>query len=314
MIRWGIIGLGNIAVRFAKSLEKSHDGYLYAVASRSLEKSKNFSEEYNCKKFYGSYEQLLDDENIDVVYIALPHGLHKDWSIKALSKKKAVLCEKPVTLNKEEMIEVKKVAVENNTFFMEAMKTRFLPAIEELKSYLNNKVIGEIKSIEANFCDRAEVKETSYLFDKTMGGAILDVGIYPLSFVMDIHPREIKEVRTMKNINEKGVDTSFISIITFKDGVEAFLEGSFTYTKERLAIIKGTLGEIVVPMCNRPNNFIVNIKGEVANIEKPYKEDDFYSQIQEVNRCLKEGLLESPKMTLDESIRVMEVLDKIKNQ
>lgn len=312
MVRWGIIGLGNIAVRFAKSLEKSHDGYLYGVASRVLEKSKSFSEEYNCKKFYDSYDELLNDENIDVVYIALPHGLHKEWSIKALNKKKAVLCEKPVTLNKDEMIEVKKVAIENKTFFMEAMKTRFLPAIEELKTSLNNNVIGEIKSIEANFCDKADVKETSYLFDKTMGGAILDVGIYPLSFVMDIYPTEIREVKTKKTLNEEGIDTSFVSNIIFKDGVQATIEGSFTYTKERKAIIKGTLGQIEVPMCNRPNNFIIKVNGNERNIERPYKEDDFYSQIQEVNRCLKEELLESPKMTLDESIRVMNILDIIR--
>ena len=135
MIKWGIIGLGNIAMRFAKSLSYTNEGKLYAIASKTKDKRDSFYEQYNCDKVYEDYHELLKDEEIDAVYIALPHGLHKYWSIEALRHKKAVLCEKPVGLNSEEMKEIKKEALLNNTFFMEAMKTRFIPLIHTIKEY-----------------------------------------------------------------------------------------------------------------------------------------------------------------------------------
>lgn len=137
MVKWGIIGLGNIAARFAKSLQKSNEGILYAVASRNSNKSKKFATNFNAKKAYDNYEDLLNDANIDVVYIALPHDLHKEWAVNSLKKKKGVLCEKPVALCAKEMIEIQKAAIENKAFFMEAMKTRFLPAMEELKKVIS---------------------------------------------------------------------------------------------------------------------------------------------------------------------------------
>lgn len=184
MIRWGIIGLGNIALRFAKSLSYSNEGKLYAIASRTKEKRNEFYDKYNCEKVYENYNELLRDEEVDAVYIALPHGFHKHWSIEALRHKKAVLCEKPVGINSEEMIEIKKEALLNSTFFMEAMKTRFIPIISDIKRMIRNKEIGDITAIEANFCNNVEnIKPGSYLLDKEQGGALLDVGIYPLSFV-----------------------------------------------------------------------------------------------------------------------------------
>lgn len=223
MVKWGIIELGNIAARFAKSLQKSNEGILYAVASRNSNKSKKFAANFNAKKAYDNYEDLLNDENIDVVYIALPHDLHKEWEVNSLKKKKGVLCEKPVTLCAKEMIEIQKAAIENKAFFMEAMKTRFLPAMEELKKVISEGIIGDLIGIEANFCWESSAQRTSYLYDPIIGGAILDVRIYPLSFVMDINRRNIVEVKTNKVIHNNIV-TSFISKIKFENGVEAIIE------------------------------------------------------------------------------------------
>lgn len=314
MIRWGIIGLGNIALRFAKSLSYSNEGKLYAIASRTKEKRDEFYDKYNCEKVYENYNELLRDEEVDAVYIALPHGFHKHWSIEALKHKKAVLCEKPVGINSEEMKEIKKEAVLNNTFFMEAMKTRFVPIISDIKRMIRNKEIGDITAIEANFCNNVEnIKPGSYLLDKDQGGALLDVGIYPLSFVMDMIDSEVKRVKSYMDINESGVDSYFKAILSFEDGVIGTVEGAIDRNKERTAIIRGTKGWMEIPMYNRPNKAVVNLNsGKSYTIEKDIEFDDMYAEIKEVHNCLKESKLESDYLTLNESIRVMEVLDRIR--
>ncbi len=314
MIRWGIIGLGNIALRFAKSLSYSNEGKLYAIASRTKEKRDEFYDKYNCEKVYENYNELLRDEEVDAVYIALPHGFHKHWSIEALRHKKAVLCEKPVGINSEEMKEIKKEAVLNNTFFMEAMKTRFIPIISDIKKVIRNKEIGDITAIEANFCNNVEnIKPGSYLLDKDQGGALLDVGIYPLSFVMDMIDSEVKSVKSCMDINESAVDSYFKAILTFEDGVIGTVEGAIDRNKERTAIIRGTKGWMEIPMYNRPNEAVVNLNsGKSYTIEKDIEFDDMYAEIKEVQNCLKESKLESDYLTLNESIRVMEVLDRIR--
>lgn len=310
----GIIGLGNIALRFAKSLSYSNEGKLYAIASRTKEKRNEFYDKYNCEKVYENYNELLRDEEVDAVYIALPHGFHKHWSIEALRHKKAVLCEKPVGINSEEMIEIKKEALLNSTFFMEAMKTRFIPIISDIKRMIRNKEIGDITAIEANFCNNVEnIKPGSYLLDKEQGGALLDVGIYPLSFVMDMIDSEVKSIKSYMNINESGVDSYFEVKLTFEDGVIGTVEGAIDRNKERTAIIRGTKGWMEIPMYNRPNKAVVNLNsGKSYTIEKDIEFDDMYAEIKEVHNCLKESKLESDYLTLNESIRVMEVLDRIR--
>jgi len=314
MIKWGIIGLGNIAMRFAKSLSYTNEGKLYAIASKTKDKRDSFYEQYNCDKVYEDYDELLNDEEIDAVYIALPHGLHKYWSIEAIRHKKAVLCEKPVGLNSDEMKEIKDEVLLNNTFFMEAMKTRFIPLIHTIKDIIKNKEIGEIISIEANFCNHVtNIKQGSYLLDKTQGGALLDVGVYPLSFVMDMIDSQVKQVKSHMEINEAGVDSYFKAILTFENGVIGTIEGAIDRNKERTAIINGTKGYIEIPIYNRPDKVLVNLNnGESYKIEKELEFDDMYAEINEVHNCLKKLKLESEYLSLNESIRVMNVLDQIR--
>lgn len=314
MIKWGIIGLGNIAHRFAKSLSYSNEAELYAIASKTKEKRDIFCEEYKCKKAYENYEELLRNEQIDAIYIALPHKFHKYWSIEALKHRKAVLCEKPVGLNSQEMEEIKREAILNNTFFMEAMKTRFIPLIHDIKKIIMDNEIGEITNIEANFCNQVKnIEEGSYLLDKEQGGALLDVGIYPLSFVMDIIDSGVSKIKADMDINEAGVDSYFKAVLTFENGATGVIEGAFDRSKERTAIIKGTKGYIEIPMYNRPNTAIIHIQGiKSYTIKKELEFDDMYAEIKEVHNCLKESKLQSDYLSLDESLRVMEILDEIK--
>lgn len=314
MIKWGIIGLGNIAMRFAKSLSYTNEGKLYAIASKTKEKRDEFYEQYKCEKVYDDYNELLKDKELDAVYIALPHGFHKYWSIEALKNKKAVLCEKPVGLNAQEMKEIKKAALLNNTFFMEAMKTRFIPFIHNIKEVIKSKEIGDITTIEANFCNHVkDIKKGSYLLDKEQGGALLDVGIYPLSFVMDIIDSEVIKVESDMEINESEVDSYFKAILTFENGAMGTIEGAIDRNKERTAIIKGTKGYMEIPIYNRPNRATIYINDRRPyTIEKELEFDDMYAEIKEVHECLKASKLQSDYLSLDESIRVMEILDQIK--
>lgn len=314
MIKWGIIGLGNIAMRFAKSLSHADDGILYAIASKTKEKRDLFYNEYKCEKIYEDYHELLNDKEIDAVYIALPHGFHKYWSIEALRHKKAVLCEKPVGINSDEMKEIKREAVINNTFFMEAMKTRFIPLIKDIKNVIRNNEIGEILSVEANFCGNVtDIKPGSYLLDKEQGGALLDVGIYPLSFVMDMIDSKVLQVKSYMELNEAGVDSYFKGTLKFENGAVAVIEGAIDREKERTAIIKGTKGYMEIPIYNRPSKVIIyKENNEPYTIEKKLEFDDMYDEIKEVHDCLKALKVESDYLSLDESIRVMEVLDEIK--
>lgn len=312
IIRWGILGLGNISYRFAKSLNKSKKGILYSVASHTFEKREKFKNQFKCNVIYDDYNKLLDDCNVDAVYIALPHGFHKEWSIKALYKNKAVLCEKPVTLNSSEIEEIKNVFLKENTFFMEAMKTRFLPAMTELKVKINSGIIGDILNITADFCSITKAEKSSYLFDEIMGGAILDIGIYPLSFVLDLKRTKILNVKTEKVLNHNKIDISFKSEILFEDNSYANISGAINHFKERTAFIYGTNGKIEVPMFNKLESFIIYNDNDIQKFNFPYENDDFFGQIEEVNNCLILNKKESHIMTLNESIRVMKILDIIK--
>ena len=160
MIRWGIIGAGNIAGRFAKSLKSESRSTLAAVSSRSQAKAETFAKNFDAEKFYSAHDLILADKNIDAVYIALLHALHKDFSIKALQAGKAVLCEKLATLNFAEMKEIVDVARAEKILFMEAMKPRFVPLYEKIKSARAE--IGEIISVETSLCNLMELSGKTY--------------------------------------------------------------------------------------------------------------------------------------------------------
>ena len=159
MIRWGILGAGKIANRFADSLAKDPDSILYAVSGRSREKLEAFAAKHPCEKIYVSYDEMLDDGDIDAVYLSLPHVLHREWAVRALQKKKAVLCEKPAALNEAEMREIADCAMANDTLFMEAMKPRFVPAYGKLKQMIEDGVYTGLMDFRRAVYESFGVKE-----------------------------------------------------------------------------------------------------------------------------------------------------------
>lgn len=318
MVRWGIIGLGNIAKRFAKSLEYEKDGKLVAVAGKTEDKRIYFKETYTDITVYDSYDKLFNDPEIDAVYIALPHRFHAKWSIRGLNKKKAILCEKPSAINLCELDRVLKCAKRNKTFYMEAVKTPFAPMFDVIKDVLKNGVIGEIKSIDAGFCSNQKEDRNSYLYNEEDGGAVLDVSSYPIAFVLEILDNKnilsIKKKTKKKKFNEAKIDVHFKASLNFEGGIIANIEGGIDGEKERTAIIEGTLGKMYIPIFNRPESYKV-----ILNDGREYEEklslinDDMYGEIHEVHKCLKAGKIESDIFTWNKSIEILKIIDHIRD-
>ena len=239
-IKWGIIGLGNIANKFAQAVTKMQNTELIAVASRTKEKSEHFGNKYGVvkEKCYGTYEEIVRDNDVDVIYIAVPHSMHKEISILCLENKKAVLCEKPVTLNEEEVVEVINCAKENKTFFMEAMKTRFLPVHKEVRRIIKNGEIGEVKLIQADFGFFTEFNEENRLFNpKLGGGALLDVGIYPISYGAWLMEEEPSSIKSNIFVGKTGVDENVSAIISYKNGKEVHVYAAINLNTVREAVM-----------------------------------------------------------------------------
>lgn len=315
-INWGIIGLGNIANKFAKTIKAMNSNELKGVASRSKEKAEDFGKTYDVPldRCYGSYEEIVKYEEIDVIYVAVPHVFHKEISILCLKNGKAVLCEKPVTITEEEIREVIRVAEENKVFFMEAMKTRFLPINRKVKQLINEGTIGDVKLLQADFGFNAAVDNNNRLYDKDLGGgALLDVGIYNVSYSSFLFGNAPKYIKSNAYIGNTGVDECISITLSYEDGKQAQLYAAINLATIREANIIGTKGRICVPrFSNAERAYIITNESE-EKLDMPFSINGFEYQIEEVEKCLREGKLQSEIMNHKDSIEIMRVMDSIKN-
>lgn len=312
-MNWGIIGFGRIARKFVESSSYLKDHNIIAIGSKSLSEDDPFFVENSQVKIYRDYNELLEDENIDAVYIALPHKFHYEWVIEALNHHKAVLCEKPAVLSKDEMLAIKEAVLKNQTFFLEALKTKMNVGLFHLKKDLP--LIGKIKSVEANFCSNClSLRGTnSFLYDPKQGGALNDVGTYLLGFVFSVIHSPIKTINaTSKMYGE--FDEHFKAQLVFENGAIANIEGAIDESKERYAKIIGEKGEIYIPMFNRMSEYTVSLNnGKVFTCEYPIYGTDMTYQIQELYECVKRNKIESDLHSLDETIEIIEIVEKIRN-
>ncbi len=308
MTRWGIIGVGNIAQRFIKSLSHSNNGKLVAIASKKEEVRKQFSS----ITAYDNYNDLLDDENVDAVYIALPHNMHTFWCIEALKHKKAVLCEKPVALTKDEIQTIIECAKENNTFFMEAMKTKFVPAFLKLKEKMMEFDLNDISTIHINMCSDSlnKIHPSSYFFDPKQGGTWNDLGSYLIAFLNTFVKDEIKNIKT-KTIMNGFIDVHTEVKLTY-DNKHAYLFASNIKNKERTATIQINDTEVIIPMFNRPESFIITNKSGSTTFEYPLLFDDFYNQIEEVHTCLRLEHIQSCIHSFADMINDVSLLENVR--
>ncbi len=314
-VHWGMIGLGNIAHKFAADLQLSDHAVLQGVASRSLEKATEFAEIYNAVTAYDSYEALANDPKIDVIYIATPHTFHFENTMLCLQHGKAVLCEKPMGINSTQVQTMIQEAKSRKLFLMEAIWTRFIPAIEKMISLLDEKTIGDIVHVRADFGFKAELNLESRAFNKSLGGgSLLDIGIYPifLSLLVLGIPTDVK---TMARMTETDVDSFCALLFDYATNAKAILESTFEANTPTEAYIHGTKGAIKLHRrFHHPTTITLYKNGEEIVFEIPYTGNGYVHEIEEVNSCLRNGQTESSKLPLELSLNLITIIDRVKAQ
>lgn len=312
-IKWGIIGCGKIAGKFARDLALIKEAELTAVASRNTEKAKKFQSEHNAEKSYGSYEDLLNDQEIDIVYIATPHSSHAQWSIRAMEHGKHVLCEKPLSINRKEAAEIIATSKRTGKFFMEALWTRFNPAFKAVKKHIDDGDLGEIKFINSDFSFKAEFPVESRVFNLSLGGgAILDIGIYPafLTYSLLGIPEDLIARSLFHKITGCDVQTSMI--FQYKEA-QATLHCSFESGREISGFISGTEGSIRFhhPM-HAPEGYTLVKNGKEKIYEFKLNGAGFTYEIEECHACVQKGLTESSLWSHQNSLDLIDILDQVR--
>jgi len=313
-IKWGIISTGHISGKFAEALALLPDADLAAVASRKISTAKEFAKKHNIPKAYSTYQELADDPEIDVVYIGTPHTFHLDNSIICMHAGKSVLCEKALTINAAEAWEMVRVAREENVFLMEAMIPRHVPLIKKVLKWIEEDKIGEVRMVKAARCARGEfTPEARQLNPDLGGGSLLDVGVYVISFASMILKKFPVEMVGLAHIGSYGSDEQGTAILKYDQGEIADLSFALRTNAVNDAYILGTEGMIKIyetfAVPERASLIIDN--KEVQVIEAPIGNALTYEAI-ETMRCMREGLKESPLMPLDESIQIMEIMDRLR--
>ncbi|MBO4396974.1 MAG: Gfo/Idh/MocA family oxidoreductase [Bacteroidaceae bacterium] len=312
-LRIGIIGAGWIADKMAEALDTLQEVQVYAIASRSQEKANTFAKLWNIPKAYGSYESMLNDPMVDLVYVATPHSHHYQHARLALEHGKPCLVEKAFTANAAEAKELIDLAHKKKLFITEAIWTRYMPLSMKVKEIMESGVIGKPRLLTATLCYMMEEKERIIRPD-LCGGALLDLGVYCLNFARMYFGTDI--IKTVSNvmIGKTGMDMQECISLSYADGKMANLQAGVLCLNDRQGIINGTEGYIRVDNINCPEKVDVYRNYElIESYSKPYDMVNGYEyQVFECKRCLDNNLLESPLMPHDETISIMEQMDELR--
>jgi len=315
-IKWGIVGLGNIAVKFAEDMSLSQDAELFGVASREMDKALIFAKEFGAKKAFGSYDELINHPEVDVVYIATPHSMHYELTLKCIESGKAVLCEKPMGLDAIQVKEMIDFARSKKVFLMEGIWTRLIPATKTFLKLMDDKIIGEIKNVRADFGFASIHSKESRIFNKKLGGgSLLDVGIYPV-YLSLLLLGEPKSIQVEAEMTDTGVDKNCTMMFHYENGAIANLFSSIAEKTPTDGEIVGTKGSIKLhSRFHHPQKITIDVNGEASKtIEENYRGGGYIHEIEEVNNCLFEGKTESDLLPLDISLRLSKILDLVKNE
>lgn len=314
-VKWGIIGAGNISKKFASDVVQTENGKLVAVASNTLEKAQKFVEPFENVQAC-SYEELLNNPEIDIVYIGTLHPMHKDGVVRCLEAGKSVLCEKPFMMNAEETKEVIELAKEKGLFLMEAMWTRYLPVVVQTKKWIAEGRIGDVTKLIANFGFDIGFQPEHRLLNKELGGgALLDAGIYPVSFASFIFNEQPKNIMSTAHIGETGVDEHFSAIFEYENSKSAVLSAGVRLQLSNDAFIYGTNGYIHV------EDFLFGRKATLYEKGKDPVEmvcdrqvNGYFFEAEEAMECLRAGEKESAVMPLQETYEIMSTMDQLRKQ
>ncbi|XP_069803806.1 trans-1,2-dihydrobenzene-1,2-diol dehydrogenase-like [Dendropsophus ebraccatus] len=318
--RWGICSAGKISNDFVVALQTlpAQDHQAVAVAARDLSRAKEFAQNHSIPKAYGTYEELAQDPDIDIVYVGAIHPAHRDLVLLFFNHGKNVLCEKPMTMNVKEVKELISAARKHNTFLMEAFWSRFFPVYEEIRSLLDRKVIGEVKLVRAEFC--ASLLGVPRAVEKELGGgALLDVGCYCVQFASMVFNGEKPESVTAKGfLHDTGVDETVTIILQYSGKRQAIITCSLATEMPNQAVISGTKGMIQIPSYMwSPTSLIVNGKETKYSLPPTTKHLYFHNstglsyEAEHVRQCLLKGLKESPVMSLVESELLATILEEV---
>ena len=314
--RWGILASGGIATAFARDLSYFNNHIVAAVGSRSQESADSFATEFPGCIAYGSYEDLVNDPTLDAIYVATPHPYHVSNTVLALNAGKPVLCEKPFTINAAEAKQMKAAADANGVALMEAMWARFLPHMHRVREILASGVLGEIWAVEADHGQRLSDYANPRHWEPSLGGgALLDLGIYPISFAHMVLGKP-DSITSSATFTDKGVDASSTAIFNYKSGAQAILTSNMMVSTPCRATICGTLGKIEIDRTfyNPASMRVIMHDGTTTEYPSDYKGHGLREQAMEFERVVRSGAKNSPILTPDESIEIMGSLDEIRRQ
>ena len=316
-----VLGCGVIASIMARTLrEMKKRGApirLYAAAARTLDRAQAFCEKEGFEKAYGSYEELVLDDDVDLIYIATPHSHHAQQAKLCLAHGKAILCEKAFTVNAKQAREVLDLAKEKNVLVAEAIWPRYMPARKIIKDLIDSGAIGTPQLLTASLSGYAE--DLSRIYDPALaGGALLDVGIYPLTFMSMVFGNDFERIDSSVQMLDTGVDRQEMLTVHYPDGRAAHLFAGVRSHYPKDCIISGTKGYITVDYCANPSKVQLYLAEEnfavAHDIPLPEKISGYEYEIEACLRALDEGRIECPEMPHSETIRMMEIMDGIRAQ
>ena len=309
----GILGAGRIAVAMAQTLNGMEDACAYAVASRDIRRAEEFAEKNHVEKAYGSYAEMLMDDKVDLVYIATPHSHHLEHGKLCISYGKPVLCEKSFTANVKQAKELLAYAKEKNVFITEAIWTRYMPSRKLIADILSSGELGELKGLSANLGYDVVDKERM-VKPELAGGALLDVGVYPLNLASMCFGNEIEKITSACVWSPTGVDAQDAMILTYKDGRLATLHAGMLAATEQYGIVYGTKGYMIAYNINNVDRIEIfsSDRKSIRTVEVPKQITGYEYEIRACMRALEAGMLECEEMPHSETLQMMEWMDNIR--
>lgn len=314
MIRVGIMGPGYIAQRVAQGIHYANGAQLYAVGSRSIEKARAFQKRNQIPMAYGSYEELLGDDQVDMVYICTPNALHFEHITMALQCGKHVLCEKPLVADSRQLQACFALARAQKCFLMEAEKTLFTPLNQKLKQLVEDDAIGELYYIEGSYSYENEIIKTQnehWSFSRACGGSVFDVGVYPICYANWFSGGSITQIQAVCNRVHRDYDVFTQALITYDSGVVASVRSGWRQWMDNRGVLYGSKGIIETKNFWKNTEAVLKRDGVCKKLAVDMA-SDFTGEVEHAVTCIEQGLLESPILGEAQSLEIMKVLEYVK--
>ncbi len=314
-VKWGIIGCGNIANKFAGEILNVKDTHIIACASKSEERAKEFASKHNIEKYFSSYEKMLQDKDIDAVYIATTHNYHYENAMLCLEYNKHVLCEKIFTVNANQAKEIFEIAKVKNLFVMEAMWARFLPAVVWAKKQVNDGQIGDVVSVVSQFGINFPFSPESRMYDINLaGGGLLDLGIYPISFICNFLGSKPSQIKGVAKFGKTNVDEQASISLLYPGGQTGNATYSMLTKYESASVIYGTKGKIVLDHTVFAKTATLYRDDEIKIEFVNNGTNGFEHEISDAVTNILSGKLESKVISARDTIEIIEICDELRNQ